>query len=269
MPRGGPLGYGGDMDLSRLLVTLDDLAPLRHAEGWDNVGLLVGLPDQQVSKALMCIDYTPAVAAERRAAGADLVIAYHPPIFTPLKRLNGGPVVEAVRDGVAIYSPHTALDVAAGGTNDGLADALGLSTRRPLRVLCEAASGVGMGRVGEFETPVERGALVERLKQSLGLNQVLIAGPATGPVSRAAVCAGSCGDLLDDAIAAGAEVYVTGEMRHHDALKAAAAGVTVVMLLHSNSERHALATLAARLRDRVPGVEFLLSREDRDPFRFS
>ena len=257
------------MQLYALLAVLDALAPLRHAEDWDNVGLLVGTPDQSISKAILCIDYTPAVAAEGRAAGADLVIAYHPPIFAPLKRLSGGPVVEAVREGVAIYSPHTALDVATGGTNDGLADAMGMSARRPLKVLCEAASGIGMGRVGEFDPPVGRGELVGRLKRSLGLDQVLIAGPTAGTVRRAAVCAGSCGDLLDDAIAAGAEVYVTGELRHHDALKAAAAGVTVVMLLHSNSERHALATLAARLLERALGVEYLLSREDRDPFDFA
>ena len=256
------------MQLSTLLTVLDDLAPLRLAEDWDNVGLLVGAPDQQVSKALLCIDYTPAVAAERRAAGVDLVVAYHPPIFNPLKRLNGGPVYEAVREGVAIYSPHTALDVAEGGTNDGLADLLGLSSRRPLR-LCEAANGVGMGRIGEFDEPAERADLIARLKQNLRLDHVLVAGPTAGPARRAAVCAGSCGDLLDDAIEAGADLYVTGELRHHDALKAAAAGVTVVMLLHSNSERHALATLADRLRERAPELECVLSTEDRDPFHIA
>ena len=83
---------------------------------------------------LLTIDYSVAVAEEGRANNCDLVIAYHPPIFHPLKRvLAGNPVFDAIRRGVAIYSPHTALDVAEGGTNDMLADVLGLTDRKPLK----------------------------------------------------------------------------------------------------------------------------------------
>ena len=108
--------------------------------------------------------------------------------------------------------------------------------------------------------------MFERIKRGLEVGHLLVAGPADGPVKRAAVCAGACGDLLDAAIAQKADLYLTGEMRHHDAVKAARAGVTVVCTLHSNSERATLRRLKSRLEQALPGLPVLLSRTDRDPF---
>jgi len=362
------------MLLSDLVCALDDLAPLRNAEAWDNVGLLVGDPAQSVSRVMLTIDYTDAVAEEAKAAGCDAVVAYHPVIFEAMKRVTAPSVVfDALRRGVAVYSPHTALDVVAGGTNDMLADVLGLpADRAPLRLaqskvsslklvtfvpekdaervsqalfdagagrigayshcsfvtrgtgtffgeegktnpavgesgrleradelrvetvvplarveaviralrkahpyeepafdlnqLAAQPEGLGQGRIGVFDKPVDRRELFERIKRGLGVGHLLIAGPAEGPVRRAAVCAGACGDLLGDAIEQKADLYLTGEMRHHDALKAASAGVTVVCVLHSNSERPVLARLKARLQEKVPGLPCLISQSDRDPF---
>src|SRR3954470_23438001 len=124
------------MRLAELLLHLDAIAPTRYAESWDNVGLIVGDPRQAVTKVLLAIDYTPEVAAEAASEGCDLVIAYHPPLFHAVKRLTApDPLYDAIRRGVAIYSPHTALDVADGGTNDLLADLLGLQDRQPLRLV--------------------------------------------------------------------------------------------------------------------------------------
>ncbi len=132
--------------------------------------------------------------------------------------------------------------------------------------LAAPAEGVGIGRIGSFAEPVERAELFQRIKVGLEIGHLLVAGPSTGAIRRAAVCAGACGDLLDAAISAKAELYLTGEMRHHDAIKAARAGVTVVCTLHSNSERAALKRLRERLEQRLAGVAFLLSQADRDPF---
>ena len=357
-----------------LVAVLEDLAPTKDAEPWDNVGLLVGDPAREVSRVLLTIDYTDAVAEEAYAAPCDVVIAYHPPIFQGLKRVTApGLIFEAVRRGIAIYSPHTAFDVADGGTNDVLADVLGMTDRVPLKAASEKdvqyklvtfvpesavemvsaalfAAGAGqigkytscsfrgpgtgtffgeegaspaVGRAGTLESvaelrletvlpiarveevlralrethpyeepafdlvrvapspsrrgmgrigalaPVERGDLFARIKAGLGLAHVLIAGPTTGTITRAAVCAGSCGDLYRDAIAKKAELYLTGEMRHHDALACARAGLTVVSTLHSNSERAALGALQRTLRARCPGLDVLRSGADRDPFAFA
>lgn len=256
-----------------LVAVLEEIAPIAYAEAWDNVGLLAGDPAAEIDRVLFTIDLTRAVLDEAVAARAGAVVAYHPAIFAPLKRLaHDAPIVEAVKRGVAVYSPHTALDAAPGGTNDVLADVAGVRRegRSPLRAAAfPAASDVGMGRVGHVE-PTTREALFARLRDGLGVQHLLVAGPRRGAVERVAVCAGSGGEMWRDALRARADVYVTGEMRHHDALAATEGGMTVVAALHSRSERVTLAHLEARCRELAAarGAAIATSRSvaDDDPF---
>ncbi len=360
------------MKLRDIVNAMERIAPTRNAESWDNVGLLVGDPEQSATKALLCIDYTAEVAAEGKRNNCDVVIAYHPPIFEALKKIpSTGLIHQAIRNGIAIYSPHTALDVAEGGTNDMLADAAGLTDRTPLRVaqakpshyklivfvpeknleavsqaLFNAGAGRigqysscsfrspgtgtffgepnsnptvgqsgkleevaelrletvlpihqveqvlqalrqshpyeepafdlvqlaappesrGMGKIGTLPTPTPFNQLLSNIKRELSLEHLLVAGPTDRNVERIAVCAGACGDHLNDAITKKADVYITGEMRHHDAIKATQAGLTVICTLHSNSERKILKRLARQLEALVPGLASHLSEADRDPF---
>src|SRR5512133_2931393 len=124
--RGAGSGYNGCAmtPLRSLIDAMETIAPTRHAESWDNVGLIAGDSDQPVTKVLLTIDYTADVAEEAAAGGFDAIIAYHPPIFDAIKRVTAPSLIfDTIRRGMAIYSPHTALDVAPGGTNDMLADA--------------------------------------------------------------------------------------------------------------------------------------------------
>jgi dinuclear metal center YbgI/SA1388 family protein len=358
------------MKLAAVVNHLEQIAPTRFAESWDNVGLLAGDADANIRRVLLAIDFTAAVAREAKSQRADLVIAYHPPIFDALKKLTApNPVFDAIRNGIALYSPHTALDIADGGTNDMLADVLGMTDRAPLRLsdaksreyklvtfvppehlesvsraIFAAGAGQigdytscsfrtegtgtffggagthpkvgqrghletvreirletivpiaqidkvigalrkshpyeepafdlnqlaattthGMGRIGTIQS-ISRRAIFARIKRGLKLKTLLIAGPQTGSITRAAVCAGSCGNLIQDAISARADLFLTGEVRHHDALKAAAAGMTVVCALHSNSERPVLARVQAKLKKLAPDLRIEISRADRDPF---
>jgi dinuclear metal center YbgI/SA1388 family protein len=263
------------MKLADVMTVLDELAPLRYAESWDNVGLLVGDPEASVTKVLVTVDYTAAVAAEAAEAGAELVVSYHPPLFAAVKRVpHDAPWADAIRRGIALYSPHTALDVAREGTNDFLADACGVSdtARASLRAFAAKGgaggdpAGIGLGRVGDVASTSRR-ALVDRVKAELGLAYVLASGPLEGDATRVAVAAGAGGELLEDAIRAGAHVFVTGEVRHHDALSAARRGVTVIATLHSNSERAAVGAYARRLASRLgEGVIVTVSGADVDPF---
>jgi len=266
------------MKLGALVLSLNDVAPLQDAEPWDNVGLLTGDPDQEVTKVLLTIDLTMAVLKEVQDSCCELVIAYHPPIFEGLKRIDArSPVGIALRHGIAIYSPHTALDAAIGGTNDHLADVAGLNTRTAIRRVAGAVRGEaaasgdnlkGMGRIGTVAA-TSRLALIERVKSRLGIDQVLVAGPTDGPLQKVAVAAGAAGDLLKLAIKQGADAVITGEVRHHDALVAAAAGVMLICTRHSCSERRALEPLRDRLAQRHPQVVFVVSDSDADPFKFA
>lgn len=268
--------------LRSILQTLEKIAPLRYAEAWDNVGLLAGDREQSVSKVMLTIDMTLPVVEEALKHDCQLVLAYHPPIFDGLKRIDARSAVGlALRHGIAIYSPHTALDAAPGGTNDVLADALGLEARSPIKpakpgsgerfpdALANQPEGAvfGMGRIGT-RAPVSGTDFVALVKARLGLEHVLVAGPLSGPIKKVAVAAGAAGELLKLAIAQGAQAIVCGELRHHDALAAASAGIMVICLRHSCSERPALTALRSQLVAQHSELEFLLSELDRDPFCF-
>lgn len=251
--------------LDSLVTVMESIAPSRWAQSWDNVGLLIGDRSRPLKRVMVTVDASTAVIAECIEKRCDALVAYHPVIFSGIKRITAENAVwSLVREGIGVYSPHTALDVADGGTNDVLADIVAMSDRTPLRVTL-AAENKGLGRVGDIEETQCR-ALIETIKAGLGVEKLLVAGPTDRTIHRVAVGAGACGDLIDDALDAGAELYLTGELRHHDALRAAGAGLTVVAALHSNSERVALGQLAKRLGAALEGVEFFLAAADRDPF---
>jgi putative NIF3 family GTP cyclohydrolase 1 type 2 len=159
------------MKLAAVLSALEALCPLSLAEEWDNVGLLTGDPEAELERALACIDLTHEVLDEAQQLGAGLVLAYHPPLFRAVKRLAHDDVtVRAARLGVAVWSPHTALDLAAaGGTCDALAESLELQLSSPLRPHTGPAREVKLvtfvpeldvGRVSEGALrPRARGAL--------------------------------------------------------------------------------------------------------------
>ncbi len=137
------------MQLATLLPIIRTLAPEALAESWDKVGLHLGDPQQHITRALLCIDFTPAVLQQALAQKAQLIIAYHPPIFSPLSRLTEDDwkqrlLVQALRHHLAIYSPHTALDAAPAGMNDWLCDWLGRGVRQAI-VPCGATGDAGTG----------------------------------------------------------------------------------------------------------------------------
>lgn len=259
------------MKTNEVSEALEAIAPLHLAEGWDNVGWIVGASDE-LRRAILCIDYTRAVQEEADALDCDLVIAYHPVIFEGLKRITPDSLVgHALRRGRAIYCPHTALDVAPNGTNAVLADAVGMTASDPLRAVDpkrarnDAERRLGLGLVGPVATTTRR-ELVAKTKRALSLDHALVSGPLDAPCERVAVAAGAAGEMIKDAVKARADVYVTGEVRHHDALWAAAAGVTVVCLRHSASERAVLSRVKDALARSVPELVVSISERDKDPF---
>lgn len=190
--------------LEAVLDALHTIAPLRLAEDWDNVGLLVDhARPRRVARVLLTIDLTEAVLAEARARRAGLIVAYHPPLFRPVARLLRGDALQrvvlgAVRDGIAIYSPHTALDAVEGGVNDWLADGLGPGDRRSLAA---APTGGGQRVVATLPVAPAR-ALADALERA---GATLATSVAAGDGAIATVVADGGGDdarrALDRALA--------------------------------------------------------------------
>jgi len=255
--------------LAEVVDILHEIAPLELAAEWDNVGVLLQ-PNRagRVARVLLTIDLTEAVVAEAKAARSDLVVSYHPPIFAPLKQLGHGDprqrvVLTAIAAGLSVYSPHTALDAAPSGLADWLVEGvLGGDAPKELRPCGEGE----FGRVVDLPRAVPFAALLQRVRRHLKVKDLQIASPAKAAknVRTVAVAAGSGASVLRGVAA---DVFVTGEMSHHDALAAVGAGTTVVCAGHSNTERGFLPVLRKRLVGEFGrALDVRVSKADRDPF---
>jgi len=364
------------MKVEDVATELEKIAPLKLAQKWDNVGLLVGDPQQRVSNILLTIDVTEAVLDEARRLKTDLIISYHPVIWDGLKNVTtAGPgcvVYKLISSGISVFSIHTALDAAAGGVNDGLAEMVGITDAKPIGDYVDSPEGdyyklvvfipvgsieqvaeaifaagaghignysncsfqskgrgtflplqgaapaigkrgrlerveevrfetivpahklqdcveamkkahpyetpafdcyklystdkFGLGRLGRLSRPTSVRQIIQRIKKQTGAGAIGLVGDVKKIVKTAAVCAGSCGKLINLVIGAGADLYVTGELKHHHALAAQQAGLTCVCLSHSVSERFILKKLAGKLRQQLRPVNIRISKKDADPF---
>lgn len=258
--------------LSDILMLLETLAPLELAEDWDNVGLLIE-PDRDISvhRLLLTVDLTEPVLAEAQQFGAELILSYHPPIFKGLKKLTRGRpservILDAIRSGIAVFSPHTALDAAPGGMNDWLAGLLGPGLVRPI-VPHPRVETVGAGRITQLDEPLPLVEALGYIKAGLSLPSLRVAAAPRHqegePIETFAVCAGAGGSVFERL--GKADLLLTGEMRHHDVLARLSAGQTVVLTDHTNTERGFLPKLGACLRENFPEIDLKVSTMDRDP----
>lgn len=225
--------------------------PSQHAASWDAVGLHVGDPDDDVTAVLVSLDVTAGVLDEAHGRGADLVIAHHPLLFRPLPRLTpdtaaGRLALHAARAHCAVLAVHSNFDAAATGTTSPVVDLLGLRDVRPLEPL-DDRPGLGLGRVGDPSENLTVREIADRLARGLPAPHLRVAGPLDREVRRIAACGGAGDSLIDAARAAGADVYVTGDLRHHVVLDALHMGMAVIDAGHHATEAAAVPALYEKL----------------------
>jgi len=367
------------MKIKDIAEQIERIATLKLAQDWDNVGLLIGDAQRNVKNILLTIDITGEVVAEAKRLKTDLIVSYHPVIWDGLKKITtDGPaavVYDLIRLGIAVFSIHTALDSAAGGVNDGLAEIVGITDAKPIGDYVEDPRGdnyklvvfvpansaaevsnavfaagagfignysncsftaqgtgsflpqegasptigkkgklekvpeirfetivpagklvdcitamrkahpyeepafdvfklynsqgkFGLGRIGRLNKPTRLSKITERIKKYTGAKAFGIVGKENKLVRKAAVCAGSCGKLINLVIAQKCDLYLTGELKHHQALAAQEAGLTCVCLSHTISERFILKKLAKQLQKLAKQVTIKISKKDADPFKW-
>ena len=367
------------MKIRNIAVKIEEIIPLKLAQGWDNVGLLIGDSQKDVRNILLTIDVTRDVVTEARKLKTDLIISYHPVIWDGLKKItNEGPtgvVYDLIRSGIAVFAIHTALDSAVGGVNDGLAEIVGIVDGEPIgdyvanpagdnyklvvfvpvksaekvsNAVFDAGAGAignyshcgfvadgtgtflphkgakpaigkrgklekvdemrfetivpadrldevvaamkkahpyetpafdifklhdtempfGLGRIGELAKPVRIAQIIKRIKKVTGAKAIGMVCKQDRLVRRAAVCAGSCGKIINSVIAAKADLYLTGELKHHQALAAQEAGLTCLCLSHTVSERFILKKFARQLQKQIKTIKIRISKKDADPFKW-
>jgi dinuclear metal center YbgI/SA1388 family protein len=258
--------------VSTIAAFLEEFAPPRLAEEWDNVGLLVGDSRRNVQRVMTCLTVTPESVAEAVAEKADLIVTHHPLPFRPVRRLTtdtpeGRLLLELIAAGIAVYSPHTAFDSARSGINQRFAEGLALNDIGPL-VSDEADAALGTGRFGFPDNTATLASIAARVKDFLSLSGVHVVGNPQMPVRAVAVACGSGGELMDAARRAGCDCFVTGETRFHTFLEAEATGVGLILAGHFASERFAVERLAELLAAQFPTAKIWPSRRERDPVRW-
>jgi len=365
------------MKVKAIAEKIDSIFPIKLAQSWDNVGLLVGNPEKNVKNILLTIDITADVLTEAKRLRTDLFISYHPVIWDGLKNITadgtGSIVYDLIRADISVFSIHTVLDSAVGGVNDGLAEILGIENPQPLgdfvpnprlndyklviyvpvNAIAKVSNAVfaagagwignysrcsfntpgigtflplegskpyigkkgkvervpeirfetivpaekidsvlsamkqahpyeepafdvfkmhndrqlfGLGRIGKLAKPQKLAEIIKKVKRATGAKAVGIVGPQNRTVKSAAVCAGSCGPIINSIIAAGVDLYLTGELKHHQALAAQESNLTCLCLSHTVSERFILKKLARLLQKELAELTIRISKTDADPF---
>lgn len=208
-------------DIARII---EEHAPLKMQESYDNAGMQVGCPDDTVKGILLCTDVSPEVVDEAIEGGYNLIISHHPLIFHALKKITGRSLVEnivarAIKHDINIYCAHTNMDNTPGGVSFRMAAKLGMTDVAMLdpHPTDDDAVMAGCGVIGNVE-PMEARAFMQLLKDTFGVEAVRYCGCDTAVVSRVALCGGAGSFLAGKAIEQGAQVFVTGDLRYHDML---------------------------------------------------
>ena len=230
---------------------LEQMAPFSTQLPWDNSGFLIGSQCAPVTSCVVALDVTDEVIAFAKEKGASLIISHHPLIFSPLKTIEEQSLVwQVVSSSLSVISAHTNLDLANGGVNDALADALGLGEVRAFE------NEENLGRIGQLPQPLTAQEFAEKVQRTLVPNGHVSFCGGTKPIQTVAVVGGSGGDLIEAAALCGADAYVTGEVRHHEWLIAQSLGMTVVCAGHAETESVVLQPLARMLAARFDTVPF-------------
>ena len=238
------------MRVRDIIAAIEQFAPLSIQEGWDNSGLCIGSPEDEVHGVLLGFDCTPELIDEAVASGCDMVVTHHPLIFKGLKRIQGGDpvsdaVIGAVRAGVAVYAAHTTADKVIAGVSGAMARRLELQDIE----LMEDEGGFGLGAVGTLPHPMTGEEAIAYVKEKFGLRTVRVSRPAER-VEKVAMCGGSGASEIEAARSTGAQLYISGDISYHHFFTPD--GFMVMDIGHFESEVDIVGILFKVIREKFP-----------------
>ena len=259
------------MLIREITDAIERFAPLGWQASYDNAGLIVGRADDEVHRALLAVDVTEEVLDEAEAEGCDIIITHHPIVFHALKRFNSADYVQrcverAIRRGIALYACHTNLDSAPEGMSWRVAHKLGVEGLEVLQP-AEPGSAVGFGVVGELPQEVPTRKFMERIRERLNVRVIRHSDVATATVRRVAVCTGAGASMIGDARRAGADFYLTADLKYNDFMTPDNA-LTVADIGHFESEYCAIEILFDILSKNLRTFAVRRSERSRNPVNY-
>lgn len=262
--------------------TVEKIAPKSWAEDWDNVGLLVGDASKRVERILLTLDATYEVIEEAKEREVQLILAHHPIIFRPLKNLRSDNLqaqipIQLLKAEIGYYAAHTNLDQSIYSSSWTIGNSLGLERMEVLAAFANDDRGYGVIGYLPASEPLE--SVVNKVKKyfetlriQIGIekqvNAFRVAGKPDKEIRKIAIVNGSGGSFIPKAIFKGADLLITGDVDHHEALDAREAGLAVLDIGHYTSEIPMIKTLADYLKAEksFSNLEILMSRTMHSPW---
>lgn len=257
------------LKVKEIAKAIEDFAPLSLKEDWDNPGLQVGDDEMEVTAVLLCLDVTEDILQEARKRDCNMIVSHHPLIFSGLKRLTGATPIEriaaaAVRDNISIYSAHTNLDSAFEGVSYEMAHMLGMKDCRPLERNTGGDGTQGLGVVGSV-APTPKLEFLRKVKETFEVKDLRYSAQTPGIVVRkVALCGGSGGSLIKNAIRSGADVYICGDLKYHD-FTSYGSDILLADIGHFESELCSRKILSRAIRSVYPNCVIYFSECEKSP----
>lgn len=260
------------MKIKEVLSALERFAPLPLQEGWDNAGLQVGLTEAEVSGALLCLDVNERIIDEAVAKGLNLVVSHHPLLFRGLKTIGDGDyvqrtVMKAIRNGITVVSMHTNMDNARGGVNYKIAEKLGLTDVRFMAPKTVDGVEAGSGVVGELPEEMAADDFVLMVKRVFGVECAMCNELLRRKIRRVAICGGAGDFLLDDAVRAGADAFITGEMHYH-VYFGREQQLQICVIGHYQSEQYTSEVFREVIEEACPGLPLHIAETCTNPIYY-
>ena len=262
------------MKIKEITNYIEELAPLEYAEDFDNVGLLVGNYGTEVTGVLVALDTLEETVDEAIASKCNLIVSFHPIIFSGLKKLNGNTYVErvvlkAIKNDIAIYATHTALDNVKNGVSGKICDVLGLKNIAPLipKTNINSKEVIGMGMVGELTTEMTESDFLHFVKSTMKTACVRHSETTGNSIKKVAVLGGSGSFAIENAIHLKADAYISADFKYHDFFKAEKK-ILLTDIGHYESEQFTKNLLVEYLTKKFTNFAIILSEKSTNPIYY-
>lgn len=250
------------MEIRELIEKLEKKYPFSLQEEWDNSGLQIGNPKDEVKNVLVSLDLEEEGIKETIANDCNLIITHHPYLFNGAKsidfsrrfykRLN-----TCVKNDITVYAFHTNLDIAGGGVNDNLCRILEIDRTRVL----EKGKDLGLGRYGFIEEK-DADQFIREIKDKLEASGLVVYGDTSKKVKKIGVCGGAGSDLIRDALDISCDMIITGDVKYHDGMDLANEGIIICDVGHFASENHIIYKLQKDIEEIFAGNVMTFSKGD-------
>ncbi|MCP4671501.1 MAG: Nif3-like dinuclear metal center hexameric protein [Desulfobacula sp.] len=265
--------------LENILELINTMAPFDIAEKWDNCGLQAGSLSWEVKKVIIGLDVSSGLMNAAIENSCDLVLTHHPLMLKPEKTIDfnkmpGRAIEISARHKINIVSAHTNLDKANDGLNDYFAAKIGMPKTKVFFIdnlhNVPMDDAMGIGRIGSLGKNIPLKQFADAIKEKLALSHLRVIGNMNLPVRTAAVCTGSGGSLVGEFLKSGADVYITGAIKYHEARLVEQSSKALIDVGHFGSEHIAIDLLSKKLSRAVQkagmDIEIKKYTKEKDPF---